>query len=86
VIPYRSQVQHEDVEETELGVLLLLLRELSEGTFDETSESDSSPLLSESLICWFANLSASISTVGFWNCSSAICRVSFGFTGFGLCI
>jgi hypothetical protein len=38
-------VQHEETDEAELGVLLLLLRELSEGTSDSLSDSDSSSLL-----------------------------------------
>jgi hypothetical protein len=95
-MPYRSHVQHDDVEETLLGVLLLLLRllrDVSEGTGEETSEveiseSESSSLLvsSESLICCAANRAESSPTVGCLNCSVVIVLQAFGCVGFGLWI
>jgi len=88
VMPKRSQVQHDEVDETELGVLLLLLRELRDGTSEPESESESSSLLSssESLTCAAANFAVSCSTVWCLNCSANICFVSVGFEGFGLWI
>jgi len=67
----------------------LLLREVSDGTLDETSESLSSSLElspSESLTRAAANLAESSSTVGCLNFSVVICRVACGFVGFGLWI
>lgn len=70
-------------------MLLLLLRELSEGTSEEASESDSSSLVSssESLSRLAAeNCADSVSMVGFLKFSFKICDVAFGFPGFGLWI
>ena len=86
VIPYRSHVQHDEVDDTELGVLLLLLRELSDGTSESVSESSSLLSSSDSASCCAANFAESISTVGCANCSSVIVRHAFGFCGSGLWI
>jgi len=86
-MPYRSHVQHDEFDETELGELLWLLRELSEGTSEpesvSESVSESEPSESESSSCCAVNLAESISTVGFVNRSVVICCVAFGFVGRG---
>jgi hypothetical protein len=80
-------VQHELVEDTELGVLLLLLRELRDGTSEPLSLSESLALSSsesssESMF-WVAKRAASCSTVGWAKFSVVIWRVAWGFVGFG---
>lgn len=70
--------------ETELGVLLLLLRELRDGTSDASSESESeSESSEESSSCAAPKRAASCSTVGCENCSVVIWRVACGLVGFG---
>lgn len=77
-------MQHDDSEDTELGELLLLLRELvSEGTSEPLSESDSDSLSSESLKSVAARRALSASMLGFMKRSCTTCRVACGLVGKG---
>lgn len=83
-MPYRSHVQQDEVDETELGEVLLLAREsVSEGTSEPESDSESLLSSSESLRDEAASLALKTSTVGFLKFSCAICRVAFGLPGVG---
>jgi hypothetical protein len=78
-------VQQDEFDETELGVLLWLLREESDGTSESESDSSSDTSessSSESSKCCAASLALNISADGFVS-SAVILPVEFGFVGFG---